>query len=252
MQFGLPAARMVELDEPAANPKGPEPWAAGEVPHLWQSASGVLLTLGYRDPSVDMNNSIEEDGGVVKDEALKKLYSRLRADIVDDPASLKAFLDRGGKLLAYHGLSDPVISPFSTVWFYEDLAAERGGYQAAQKGARLFLVPAMQHCFDGPTPTRFNTLTQLENWVEKGAAPDSIPSTHMNGKTPDRTMPLCKFPEMPHFKGSGDVKDAESWSCNPADQSMLKTGLNGSEAGLDSRSRHTKLVKGTPSGYLGK
>jgi feruloyl esterase len=252
MQFGLPTARMVELDEPPSDPKSAQPWGTGEVPHLWQSASGVLLTLGYRDPSVDMNNSIEEDGGVVKDEALKRLYSRLRADIVDDPASLKGFLDRGGKLLVYHGLSDPVISPFSTVWFYEDLVAERGGYPAVQKGARLFLVPAMQHCFDGPTPTRFDTLTQLENWVEKGAAPDSIPSTHMNGKMSDRAMPLCKFPEMPHYKGRGDVKDAENWSCNPADQSMLKTGLNGAEAGLDSRSRHTKLVQGTPSTDPGK
>jgi len=247
MQFGLSDARMVESDEPAADPRAAQPWGkGGEVPHLWQSATGVILTLGYRDPSVDLNNTIEEDGGVVKADALKTLYGRLRPDIVDDPERLKGFLSRGGKLILYHGLSDPIISPYSTIWFYEDLAAQEGGYDAVQRDARLFLVPAMQHCNDGPTPTRFDTLTALENWVEKGVGPDSISSTHMNGKTPDRSLPLCKFPEMPHYKGSGDVKDEQNWSCNVKDRSMLKTGLNGAEAGVDRRERQTTLVKGSP------
>ena len=246
MQFGLPTARMVESDEPPVSPTGAQPWGKGEVPHLWVSATGVLVTLGYRDPSVDMNNAIEQDGGIVKDDALQTLYGRLRVEMADDPASLKNYFAHGGKLIFYHGLSDPVISPYSVEWFYEDLVDQQGGYTQAQKDARLFLVPAMQHCSDGPTPTRFDTLTALENWVEKGSAPDSIASTHMNGKTPDRTMPLCKFPEMPHYKGSGDVKDTQNWFCDAKDKSMLKTGLNGEEAGLNSRSKHTTLVKGTP------
>ena len=253
MQFGLPSARMVETDAAPSDPTTAQPWGkGGEVPHLWQSASGVILTLGYRDPSGDMNNTIEEDGGVVKDEALQTLYGRLRVEMADDPAHFKEFFQRGGKLIFYHGLSDPVISPYEVIWFYEDLAAQMGGYKEAQKDARLFLVPAMQHCGDGPTPTRFDTLTALEEWVEKDKGPDSIASTHMNGKTPDRSMPLCKFPEMPHYKGSGDVKDAQNWSCSESDQSMLKVGLNGAEAGLNDRSKHTSLVKGTPSSDLGK
>ena len=250
MQFGTPQARMVERDEPPANPTAAQPWGAGEAPHLWQSATGVILTLGYRDPAVDLNNAIEADGGVVKPEALQTLYRRLGADMVDDPASLKKYFERGGKVIFYHGLSDPIISPYSVVWFYEDLADERGGYAALQKDARLFLVPAMQHCADGPTPTHFDTLTALEDWVENGTPPDGILSTHMSGKTPDRTLPLCKFPEMPHYKGSGDVGDARNWSCSPTDRSMLRTGLNGAEAGLRARNRHTKLVQGTPSAAL--
>jgi feruloyl esterase len=252
MQFGLPTARMVERDESPESPQAAQPWGKGEVPHLWQSATGVLLTLGYRDPSVDMNNSIEEDGGVVKEQALQTLYGRLRAEMADDPASFKAYFNRGGKLIFYHGLSDPVISPYSAVWLYEDLADQSGGLKEVQKNARLFLVPAMQHCGDGPTPTRFDTLTALENWVEKGEGPDSIASTHMSGKTPDRSLPLCKFPEMPHYKGNGDVKDAQNWSCDPSDKSMLKVGLNGAQAGLNDRAKHTTLVKGTPSSDLGK
>ena len=251
MQFGLPTARMVENDEPPAEPNGAQPWGKGEVPHLWQSATGVIVTLGYRDPTVDLNNAIEEDGGVVKEAALEVLYGRLRAEMADDPARLKSYFEQGGKLIFYHGLSDPVISPYSVVWFYEDLAQQQGGYAQAQKDARLFLVPAMQHCGDGPTPTRFDTLTALENWVEKGTGPDGIPSTHMAGKTADRSLPLCKFPEMPHYKGSGDVKDGANWSCDGKDRSMLKVGLNGAEAGLNDRSKHTTLVKGTPSSDLG-
>jgi feruloyl esterase len=251
MQFGLPSARMVERDEPPESPDAAQPWGKGEVPHLWQSATGVILTLGYRDSSVDMNNSIEEDGGVVKEEALQTLYGRLRAEMADDPVSFKNYFNRGGKLIFYHGLSDPVISPYSVVWLYEDLAEQKGGYKDLQKDARLFLVPAMQHCGDGPSPTRFDTLTALEDWVEKGSSPDSIASTHMNGKVPDRSMPLCKFPEMAHYKGSGDVKSAENWSCDSNDQSMLKVGLNGAQAGLNDRNKHTPLVKGTPSSDLG-
>ena len=252
MQFGLPKARMVENDEPASEPTAAQPWGKGEVPHLWQSATGVILTLGYRDPAVDMNNAVEEDGGVVKDEALATLYGRLRAEIADDPARLKAYIARGGKLILYHGLSDPVISPFSVMWFYEDLAAQQGGYPAVEKNARLFLVPAMQHCGDGPTPTRFDTITPLESWVEKGIGPDAIPSTHMSGKIADRSLPLCKFPEVPHYKGTGDVNDMQNWSCNAKDTSMLKVGLNGAEAGLNNRAKHTTMVKGTPSSDLGK
>jgi feruloyl esterase len=252
MQFGLPTARMVEADEAPSDPTGPQPWGKGEVPHLWSSATGVIITLGYRDPSVDLNNAVEEDGGVVKDEALQTLYGRLRAEMADDPASFKTYFSRGGKLIFYHGLSDPVISPYGVVWLYEDLADQAGGYANLEKNSRLFLVPAMQHCYDGPTPTHFDTLTALENWVEKGEGPDSIASTHFNGKTPDRSMPLCKFPEMPHYKGSGDVNDGQNWSCDANDKSMLKVGLNGEQAGMTQRSKHTALVKGTPSSDLGK
>jgi feruloyl esterase len=251
MQFGVPNSRMVELDEPPAAPTAAQPWGKGEFPHLWASATGVILTLGFRDPSVDMNNTVEGDGGVVSYDALATLYGRLRADMADDPASLKTYFGHGGKLILYHGLSDPIITPYSVVWFYEDLAAERGGYTAIQKDARLFLVPAMQHCSDGPTPTRFDTLTALEDWVEKGTPPDGIASTHMDGKTPDRSMPLCTFPEMAHYKGTGDVKDGQNWACRPSDRSMLRTGSNGAQAGLNSRNRHTTFVQGTPSTDLG-
>lgn len=246
MQFGTPKAPMVELGHAPPNPGAAQPWGKGTVPHLWRSAGGVILVLGYHNPKVDMYNTIEGRPGLVNQRPLQALYTRLRADITDDPQSLKRFFAHGGKLIMYHGLSDATISPYISVWFYEDLAAERGGYGEAQKNARLFLVPDMEHCSDGPAPVRFDTLTALDNWVQHDKGPDDITSFYTNGSMAGRTLPLCKFPEMPRYKGGGDIRNAQNWSCNPGDRSMLKTGLDGAEAGLRSRSRHITLVKGTP------
>ena len=246
MQFGTPGAPMVELGLSPPSPEAAQPWGKGLAPHLWRSAGGVILVLGYRNPRIDMNNTIESRPGVVNQRPLQTLYTRLRADITDDPQSLKRFFARGGKLIMYHGLSDATISPYISVWFYENLAAEQGGYAEAQKSARLFLVPEMQHCSDGPAPVRFDTLTALDNWVERGKGPDDLTSFYTNGRMAGRTLPLCKFPEMARYKGTGNIRNAQSWTCSPTDRSMLKTGLNGAEAGLRSRARQITLVKGTP------
>lgn len=245
MQFGTPQAPMVELGHAPPDPHAAQPFGKGTVPHLWRSAGGVILVLGYRNPKFDMS-TIEKPTGVVDPHVMHTLYARLRADIADDPRSLQRFFARGGKLIMYHGLSDATISPYISVWFYEDLAAERGGYAEAQKSARLFLVPDMEHCSDGPAPVRFDTLTALDHWVQHGTGPDDITSFYTNGKMSGRTLPLCKFPEMPRYKGTGDIRNAQSWSCNPDDRSMLKIGSNGVEAGLRSRARRISLVKGTP------
>jgi feruloyl esterase len=246
MQFGTPKAPMVELGHAPPHPGAAQPFGKGTVPHLWRSAGGVILVLGYHNPKIDMYNTIESRPGVVNQRPLQTLYTNLRADITDDPQSLKLFFAHGGKLIMYHGLSDATISPYISVWFYEDLAAERGGYGEAQKNARLFLVPDMEHCSDGPAPVRFDTLTALDKWVEHDKGPDDITSFYTNGSMAGRTLPLCKFPEMPRYEGSGDIRNAQNWSCNPGDRSMLKTGLDGAEAGLRSRNRHITLVKGTP------
>ena len=80
----------------------------------------------------------------------------------------------------------------------------------------------------------------MENWVEKGAAPDSLIATLYQptpisadySKPLGRTMPLCKFPEMARYKGTGDVKDAANWSCPSGDRSMLTLGESGRRAGV--------------------
>jgi feruloyl esterase len=220
------------LDAPAADPASAKPWGDATVPANWSLSQNILMKLGYFDAGRDMNNSIETNG-VVKNDALNVVYSRLAADIPDDPSAFSAFFAKGGKLLIYHGYADLIISPYSSIWFYEDLAQVNGGYGKLQQNARLFMVPGMQHCVTGDGPNSFDTLTALENWTERGVAPDAIPATHSTNESVDRTMPLCKFPEEAHYKGSGDPKSVANWSCLAADKSLLATGPNGIQAGAN-------------------
>jgi feruloyl esterase len=197
--------------------------------------------LGYYDLGVDLNNAIETNG-VVKPAALKLIYDRLAADIPDDPSKYGAFFSRGGKLLMYHGYDDLIISPYSSIWFYEDLAEKNGGYEKLEGNARLFMVPGMLHCNGGSGPNAFDTLSALEKWVEKGVPPDAITATHSTSDVVDRSMPLCKFPEQAHYKGSGDVNDAANWSCPQKDQSLLASGPNGNQAGVGAGRGSTRML----------
>ena len=217
------------LDTPPTDPTSAKPWGDATPPANWSLSQNILMKLGYYDAGKDMNNTIEASG-TVKTDALNLVYTRLAADIPDDPSAFGAFFAHGGKLLIYHGYDDLIISPYSSIWFYEDLAQENGGYEKLQQHARLFMVPGMQHCVDGAGPNKFDTLSALEQWSEKGIAPDAIPAQHSTKDAVDRTMPLCKFPEQAHYKG-GDKSSAANWSCPPNDKSLLAVGPNGVEAG---------------------
>jgi hypothetical protein len=96
-----------------AVPRNPQPCSGN-----WGLAVDVISLLGYYDASVNLNSSLVETNGVVTPAALELLYDRLAADIPDDPAKLSAFLHRGGKMIIYHGYSDPIISPYRTIWYY--------------------------------------------------------------------------------------------------------------------------------------
>jgi feruloyl esterase len=220
------------LDKPPVDPASANPWGDTTVPANWSLSQNILMKLGYYDAGKDMNNSIENKG-VVKTDALNLVYTRLAADVPDDPTAFGAYFAKGGKLLIYHGYDDLIISPYSSIWFYEDLAQENGGYTKLQQNARLFMVPGMQHCVGGDGPSAFDTLTALEQWVEKGNPPEAIPATHSTNNAVDRTMPLCKFPEQAHYKGKGDAKSASSWSCPQNDKSLLAAGPNGIQAGAN-------------------
>src|SRR6266851_2978627 len=220
------------LETPPADPTSAKPWGDTAMPANWSLAQNILMKLGYYDADKDMNNSIESKG-VVKTDALHLVYTRLAADVPDDPSAFGAYFAKGGKLLIYHGYDDLIISPYSSIWFYEDLAQDNGGYEKVQQNARLFMVPGMQHCVTGAGPNVFDTLSALEQWVEKGIAPDAIPATHAVNNAVDRTMPLCKFPEQAHYKGKGDTNSVSSWSCPQNDKSLLEVGPNGIQAGAN-------------------
>jgi feruloyl esterase len=126
---------------------------------------------------------------------------------------LSAFRKRGNKLLMYGGWMDPVVPPQDTAAYYEAVAKTMGGYDKTRDFFRLFMAPGMGHCFGGPGPNQFDALAALEQWVEKGVAPDTlIASRSTNGKV-DRTRPLCPYPQVARYKGTGSIDDAANFSC---------------------------------------
>ena len=125
---------------------------------------------------------------------------------------LSTFAGRGGKLLFYHGLSDPWFSPLDTVGYYEAMTRDNGGSERVLSWSRLYLVPGMGHCGGGSAALdRFDMLTAVTDWVEKGVAPASVIAT---GRAfPGRSRPLCAYPAHAHYTGQGDPQDAKSFVC---------------------------------------
>jgi hypothetical protein len=131
-----------------------------------------------------------------------------------------AFQQAGGKLVMWHGWADALVPPQLTVDFYEALAKKSGGMAATQDFARLFMVPGMDHCggqTNGPgiADTGIDPLTALEQWVEQGKAPTELIATKTT-PTANQTLwrrPVCAYPRIARYKGSGDPSDPTSFAC---------------------------------------
>jgi feruloyl esterase len=124
--------------------------------------------------------------------------------------NLSSFTAHGGKLIFYHGMSDPWFSALDTVGYYERLAKDSPGN--ITDWSRLFLVPGMGHCGGGDaTLDRFDLLSAIVDWVEKGQAPARVIAT--GSAFAGRTRPLCPYPQHAHYRGGGDSESAGSFSC---------------------------------------
>lgn len=123
------------------------------------------------------------------------------------------FIASGGKLIAYHGWADPQISPSNVTQYYDRVAQVHGGRENIHDSFRLYMAPGMGHCGGGPGPNSFDSLTALENWVENGQAPDEIVAAHQSNGVIDRSRPLCPYPEVAVYDGSGSSDEAENFSC---------------------------------------
>jgi feruloyl esterase len=128
-------------------------------------------------------------------------------------ANLKPFLDRGGKLIQYHGWSDPQISPLNSVQYYTRVAEASGGASRVHGSYRLFMAPGMGHCSGGEGPNVFDAVSALEQWVENGRAPDHIVASRSTKGVVERTRPLCPYPQVAVYNGSGNTNDAASFTC---------------------------------------
>ena len=146
---------------------------------------------------------------VLIEEASRKLGPVLDSTNPD----LALFKKGGGKLILYHGWLDQNISPRNTIEYFESVQKTMGGPGKTGDFARLFMAPGMAHCSGGPGPNMLDALSSLEQWVEKGKAPDRIIATHSTNGKVDRSRPLCPYPKVAQYKGTGSTDDAANFVC---------------------------------------
>jgi feruloyl esterase len=129
---------------------------------------------------------------------------------------MNAFFSHGGKLLLYHGWSDNQVPTPNTVKYYNAVVKNLGGASKAADKVRLFLAPGMGHCAGGEGPNVFDKVAPLEKWVEQGKAPDMLIASHATDGKVDRTRPLCPYPQVIKYKGTGSIDDAANFACAAA------------------------------------
>ena len=172
------------------------------------------------------------------DRDIDTVDAQLARTLNANSTDLSEFNRRGNKLLIYHGWADPLIPPQSSINYFNALVKDHGRNRdhddfqrvdfrpgdhgdhgklaVIQRFARLFMVPGMYHCSGGPGPNVFDALTPLVQWVEQGVAPETILATKFVNNTPpavQMTRPLCVFPKIARYKGSGDTNVAANFVC---------------------------------------
>ena len=154
--------------------------------------------------------------GMDVDGAVERAMSDPAASVAETSrwTNLNTFSGHGGKLIFWHGLSDPWFSPLDTVDYYERMTKANGGPDQVRNWSRLFLSPGMGHCGGGPAALdTFDALSAIVRWVEENHAPDSLTST---GRAfPGRSRPLCAYPLHAQYKGQGNPEDAANFECRP-------------------------------------
>jgi len=131
-----------------------------------------------------------------------------------DNADLTTFRDRGGKAIVWHGWADQLITAEGTVDYYHRVQQQMGGAKKTTEFIRLFMAPGVQHCGGGAGPTPAGQLEALTAWVEENKAPESLLATRQAQNGPARTRPICAYPLVAKYKGSGSTDDASNFSCS--------------------------------------
>jgi feruloyl esterase len=148
------------------------------------------------DPVTDIDTAVERIGAVMD----------------SDDADVADFVERGGKLLLYHGWSDPGIPPAGTIRYYENVQGALGP-ERADDAVRLFMVPGMGHCAGGTGTDRFDAVSALDGWLETGVPPERIEAERRANDELVRSRPLCPYPSAAAYAGSGGTDEASSFEC---------------------------------------
>jgi feruloyl esterase len=204
-------------------------WITGEGPGKdlqTAFASGFFDNMITSSAPMDLKTINVESAMKLADDQQARTFN------ADNP-DLKAFVKHGGKLILYHGWADAALPPLATIQYLNSVQKTLG-QKSADASVRLYMVPGMQHCAGGPGPSYFGQFggspsadpqhdiqLALEQWVEKGVAPESIVAVKAErlqdaSQSGKMTRPLCPYPQIAAYKGNGDTNDAANFTCKSA------------------------------------
>jgi hypothetical protein len=188
---------------------------------MYAFGTQFFKNMVFADPAWDFRTFQVDRDTKTADDKMGRMLNATDSD-------LKRFKERGGKLILYHGWSDAAIPAQSTIDYFQSVVSKMGATDSASF-VRLFMVPGMQHCGGGSGPNSFGPGAAqgdrqhdmgraLERWVEDGVAPEQVIATkYKSGSNPPngvaRTRPLCPYPQIARWKGSGSTDDAANFVC---------------------------------------
>jgi feruloyl esterase len=188
-------------------------WIAREDSAQASFALETFRWMVYGDPKWELSRfDIDRD--------YPKAEERVASIMNSDDPDLSGFIGRGGKLLLYHGWNDAAIPAGASVDYYESVRQTLG--PAADEHVKLFMAPGFMHCGGGVGPTDFDLLEEINRWVEGGQAPERIIASEYDppavfGPAPKakvvRTRPLCPWPKVARYDGSGSTDEAANFAC---------------------------------------
>ncbi len=191
----------------------------------YNSGVNMVRALLFEDPSRSF-------AGLDPEAVLRQARAKLGPDWDATNFDLTPFSAAGGKLISFHGWSDPNVPPAATVHYYEQAAQHAGGVAKLKAFYRLFMGPGMEHCGGGPGPNavggayglaapsddpEHDVVAALARWREQGVPPEALVATHYQdddtAKPVTEQRPWCAYPASAQYKGRGDKRQAANWSC---------------------------------------
>jgi hypothetical protein len=207
-----------------AEPGGWGAWITGAAPQqsvMYAFGTQFFKNMVFADTAWDFRTFQVDRDTKAADDKMSRILNATDSD-------LKRFKERGGKLILYHGWSDAAIPAQSTIDYFQTVVSKMGATDSASF-VRLYMVPGMQHCGGGSGPNSFGAGAAegdaqhdmgraLERWAEDGVAPEQVIATkYKSGSNPAssavRTRPLCPYPQIARWRGSGSTDDARNFVC---------------------------------------
>ena len=222
-------AAVKKLRTPATNSKGEVVYAYPYIPGTetqwegWNYFGASRPGTAPRLANADLPGQFER---YFVDEKPRTIVDPLQFDFDREPATfarsrriydalsfdLRALKNRGGKILLWHGWADGAIMATSSIGYYEGVTKFMGGRKATEDFFRLFLIPGVHHGGGGPGFAEFDSFTALEDWVERGIAPDKLIASRMSSGGVERSRPVYPYPMQARYSGTGDPAKPESFT----------------------------------------